>query len=41
MLLVAATEAIDENVQINKKESEKPVKKVKKPLLIIESDDDE
>ena len=41
MLLVAATEAIDENIQVNKKESEKPAKKVKKPLLIIESDSDE
>ena len=41
MLLVAATEAIDENIQMETKKTEKPAKKVKKPLLIVESDDDE
>jgi hypothetical protein len=40
MLLVAATEAIDENIQMETKKTEKPAKKVKKPLLIVESDDE-
>ena len=43
MLLVAATEAIDDTIQIKgtEKGKEKEIKKTKKPMLIIESDDDE
>jgi hypothetical protein len=43
MLLVAATEAIDDSIQIieKEKEKEKSKKKPKKQLLIIESDEDD
>jgi hypothetical protein len=42
MLLVAATEAIDDTIQIKEKgkEKEKETKKTKKTMLIIESDDE-